>query len=149
MMQEVVPTEWYPNWEGKTAAIIASGPSTKTIPLDLLKDRSVHSIVINTSVRLAPWAEVLYACDGKWWRLNNGIRGFTGLKVTQDTDAVDLYPEIKLIKVIRHSDELILKHGYVGGGANSGFQALNLVVQWGAKRILLIGYDMRLDLGSH
>jgi hypothetical protein len=32
--------------------------------------------------------------------------------------------------------------GLVGGGGNSGFQALNLAAQFGARRIVLIGYDM-------
>lgn len=35
------------------------------------------------------------------------------------------------------------------GGGNSGFQALNLAVQFGAKRIILVGFDMRLDHGVH
>jgi hypothetical protein len=39
--------------------------------------------------------------------------------------------------------------GYVGAGGNSGFQCLNLAAQFGAKRILLVGYDMRVDLGEH
>jgi hypothetical protein len=31
--------------------------------------------------------------------------------------------------------------GTVGHGGNSGFQALNLAAQFGARRIVLIGYD--------
>lgn len=37
--------------------------------------------------------------------------------------------------------------GTVGGGGNSGFQALNLAVQFGARRIVLIGFDMQ-DIGG-
>lgn len=36
----------------------------------------------------------------------------------------------------------------VGSGGNSGFQALNLALQWGAVRILLIGFDMTDASGS-
>lgn len=39
--------------------------------------------------------------------------------------------------------------GIVGDGGNSGFQAINLAVQFGAARILLVGFDMRVDLGVH
>lgn len=39
--------------------------------------------------------------------------------------------------------------GTVGWGGNSGFHCLNLAVQMRPKRILLIGYDMRVDLGLH
>lgn len=37
----------------------------------------------------------------------------------------------------------------MGGGGNSGFQALNLVIQWGARRIILIGFDMTDSSGVH
>lgn len=39
--------------------------------------------------------------------------------------------------------------GVVGSGGNSGFQALNLVAQFGAKRIVLIGFDMHGADGLH
>lgn len=43
----------------------------------------------------------------------------------------------------------MIASGSSRGGGNSGFQALNLAVQFGAKRIILVGFDMRLDLGVH
>src|SRR5262245_16545450 len=39
--------------------------------------------------------------------------------------------------------------GYVGAGGNSGSQCLNLAVQFRPKLILLVGFDMRIDLGEH
>ena len=39
--------------------------------------------------------------------------------------------------------------GWIGSGRNSGFQALNLAIQFGANPILFLGLDMRLDAGSH
>lgn len=39
--------------------------------------------------------------------------------------------------------------GKTGWGANSGFQALNLAAQFRPRRIVLVGYDMRIDLGVH
>lgn len=39
--------------------------------------------------------------------------------------------------------------GTIGWGGNSGFQALNLAVQWGAARVVLVGYDMTLAHGTH
>jgi hypothetical protein len=44
-----------------------------------------------------------------------------------------------------HFDRL----GVIGGGGNSGFQALNLAVQFGARRIILIGFDMSDAGGVH
>jgi hypothetical protein len=39
--------------------------------------------------------------------------------------------------------------GVVGSGGNSGFQALNIAAQFGANRILLIGFDMHAANGVH
>lgn len=48
------------------------------------------------------------------------------------------------------SDKLeVARLGHVGWGGNSGFQALNLVVQWMCKRVVLVGFDMRTDRGLH
>ena len=39
--------------------------------------------------------------------------------------------------------------GEIGWGSNSGFQALNVAIQMGAARIILVGYDMSLEKGTH
>lgn len=39
--------------------------------------------------------------------------------------------------------------GVLGWGGNSGFHALNLAVQFGAQRIVLVGYDMHVSAGEH
>lgn len=39
--------------------------------------------------------------------------------------------------------------GLVGSGGNSGFQATNIVAQFGANRILLVGFDMHTASGVH
>lgn len=50
----------------------------------------------------------------------------------------------------RYSSEIQFeKVGTVGGGGNSGFQALNLAVQFGAAKIVLIGFDMDDAGGKH
>lgn len=51
---------------------------------------------------------------------------------------------------MRGCDEILVDQpGVLGDAGNSGFQAVNLAVQLGARRLLLIGFDMRLDLGIH
>jgi hypothetical protein len=142
--------DWWPQWRGETIAIIGSGPSAKKAGVDRLQYRT-RVIAINESWQLAPWADMIYACDGNWWKLHDGLKRFKGLKVTYDTQACDLYRDLHRIEIPdRKSDELLLEPlGYVGAGGNSGFQALNLAVQLGGKRILLVGYDMRVDLGEH
>lgn len=39
--------------------------------------------------------------------------------------------------------------GEIGWGGNSGFHAINLAMQFGCARIILVGYDMTLTHGNH
>lgn len=79
---------------------------------------------------------------------------FNGIKVCQDEKACTQY-NVNMLSLERHCDEIlvetagVLASGSKYGGGNSGFQALNLGVQFGARRIVLVGFDMRLDRGTH
>jgi hypothetical protein len=147
--------EWWPQWSGETVALIASGPTAKKANVAALKGRT-KIIAINESYQLCPWADALYACDADWWKLKHGVPEFHGLKISRASDAKDSpayrldYADVKKIKVERYGDKLELHDiGKIGSGGNGGFQALNLAVQFGATKIMLIGYDMRVDLGEH
>lgn len=39
--------------------------------------------------------------------------------------------------------------GIIGWGSNSGFQAVNLAIQFGAARVVLVGFDCSLEKGTH
>lgn len=141
--------DWWPDWEGQICAIIASGPTAKKAPIERLKGKA-KVIVINESYQLCPWADVLYGCDAAWWRMRCGVAGFNGMKISQDQDACAMYKEIRKVNVDKHSNDLMIGTiGNLGAGGNSGFQSLNLAVQFGVYKILLIGFDMRVDLGEH
>ena len=141
--------DWWPDWHGEACALVASGPTAKKSNIAVLRDRA-RVIAINESYQLCPWADALYACDGEWWTLKNGVPEFHGLKITQDPKACAKYPDVRRVDVDRYSNEIKLhERGHLGAGGNGGFQALNLAVQFGATKILLIGYDMRVDLGEH
>ncbi|MBZ9759480.1 hypothetical protein LB553_01075 [Mesorhizobium sp. CA8] len=75
---------------------------------------------------------------------------FDGLKLCFRDNGLAGFHDIRRIEINRREDKLQLgRIGLVGNGGNSGFQALNLAVQFGAKRILLIGLDMSLSGGVH
>lgn len=63
--------------------------------------------------------------------------------------------EVGRIRLKEACDALLVgEAGRIGAGSrysvgNSGFHALNLAVQFGARRIVLVGFDMRLDHGVH
>jgi hypothetical protein len=141
---------WFLDWTGEACAIVASGPSTKRVNVAALRGQ-MRVIAIKENVELCPWAEVVYGCDAAWWRNANGLPKYAGLKVSATPRVVTRFPDIYIVPVQDPScDRLVLAPlGTVGSGGNSGFQALNLAVQFGARRVLLIGFDMTDQFGVH
>lgn len=98
---------------------------------------------------LAPWADVLLASDSRWWREHPEAREFAGLKITVDPPGG--------CERLKMHDVISMKNGgpvlfddrktHLGGGGNSGFHAVHLAAHFGAKRILLCGFDMHMSEG--
>ncbi len=130
-------------WPGATFACLGGGPSLSLEQVEALR-RRVRVIAINDAWRLAPWAEVLYACDGRWWRKHGGVPSFAGLKVTLSNSAAQVaaWPEIEVLENTGTEGLETQPHG-LRTGRNGGYQAINLAVHLGARRILLLGYDMK------
>lgn len=53
------------------------------------------------------------------------------------------------VEVSNHDKFEFVRPSVIGSGGNSGFQALNLAAQFGATKILLIGFDMHIAAGVH
>lgn len=141
--------DWWPDWTGETVVIVASGPSAKGVDLAPARGRA-RFMATNTSWLLAPWADILHACDYAWWREHKGCPAFEGLKTTVDRVAPVYYPDVKLIGCRRGDDRLILdQKGVVGWGGNSGFHCINLAAQFGVSKIILVGFDMSIAAGLH
>lgn len=139
--------DWYPDWTGETVAVIAAGESAGRVPLAGLQG-AARAIVVNNSWRLAPWADLLYAADGRWWdAYPAAARDFAGIKVTADK-LVAARLGLHRLTVLEgeHAHRLSLEPGVVGHGGHGGFQAVNLAIQLGARRVLLVGLDLR---GGH
>jgi len=142
--QRLLP--WMPDWEDECVAIVASGASVKKEEVALLKDR-IHVVAVNNSFELCPWAEMLYACDSKWWQAKKGVASFKGIKVSGDKETIKSFPDVNQVE-IRRSAGLIVqtmlfdKIGEIGAGGNSGFQVLNILAQIGVSCVALLGFDM-------
>lgn len=138
-----------PAWRGETCVCIASGPSLTQADVDAVRGRA-RVIVINTSIRMAPWADVLWAVDAIWFEWYPEHQQFSGLKYSLDS-----HP--KGPPIFRPADVRLLKEGLRLGlsrdpavlhhGGNSGYSAINLAVHLGVSRILLLGYDMQFTGG--
>ena len=142
--------QWYPDWEGETVVVVASGPSAVDIPLDEGIGRAKF-VAINRSVDLCPWADVYYCCDFQWWAKYDGCQNFRGLKVCVDYRIRDK-PKwgVNFLNCAKPDDRLIMDRiGTVGWGGNSGFNCLNWVAQLKPAKIILVGFDMTKAWGSH
>jgi hypothetical protein len=86
----------------------------------------------------------MYACDYAWWKLHFSQVEFEGERWTQDLRA---YREFGLSWVLG-SSKSGLGSDCVHFGGNSGYQAINLAYLWGAKRIVLLGFDAKPVAGK-
>lgn len=136
-----------PEWQrAERAIIIGSGPSLTDQQLVLCAHAQhpgrTKIIAVNNTCERAPFADVAYwgdytavkhyiaklgHCCVEWW---SGSR-----------TASERYP--KRVKWARSAHREGLGDGMIHLNGNSGVQALNLAACWGAKRIVLVGFDMK------
>jgi hypothetical protein len=95
---------------------------------------------------MAPWADILYACDGAWWDryFEEASSVFRGELWTIDKRAHISYG----VHFVDGDDRKGLGRDKVFYGSNGGYQAINLVYLFGASRIVLLGFDMQKTGGK-
>jgi len=146
-----VRPDWFLDWSGLACAVIASGPSAKKANIGALRGK-MPTIAIKENIELCPWADVVYGCDAAWWKNSQGLPEYKGLKVAFDRRLQGQFPDIKFVEIDAEKkvDRILVERpGLIGSGGNSGFQAVNLAVQFGASRILLVGFDLHDRGGVH
>ena len=136
-------------WEGDTVALIGGGASVTETQVAIARRVAQRIIVVNNAYQLAPDADVLYFADTQWWNWHKDdarFINFEGEKIslfgngagTEDAD----------VHIVRQIGGRGISTDPAGvmTGSNGGYQALNIAVLAGAKRILLLGIDMK---GKH
>lgn len=133
-------------WSG-LCIVAASGPSLTPEVASLCRGHRV--IAVNDVYRLLPEADVLYACDRAWWEHHKGCPDVAGERWTSHSlapknDKREIAGRFGL-RVVEGADRLGFSRdpGLIHYGNNSGYQAVNLAILWGADPIVLVGFDMR------
>ena len=129
----------------------------------------MHAIAVNDQYLVAPSADVLYFADARWWewhhqglakswpwasftaeQVRERFASFAGQKATIDGTGM-MVPDPAVFMLHNHGREgLSEQPNGLHTGMNGGYQAINLAVLAGARRVLLAGYDMRFPGGrSH
>ena len=88
----------------------------------------------------------MYACDLHWWDVYAGElkRDFAGELWTQDEKAAKKYGLHRMPGV----SHVGLGREMIHFGNNSGYQAINLAYLFGATKIILLGFDMKVEDGK-
>jgi hypothetical protein len=124
--------------------VVATGPSLTNAAAKACN--GWPTIAVNDAYRLLPEADVLYSGDRHWWRYHGSVPSFRGERWAGDSVA-SMADELGL-NIVPVVDEpgFSFQPGVLHSGGNSGFQAVNLAIQFGATKIVLIGFDMH---GGH
>lgn len=143
-------------WRGATVVCIASGPSLTKADCDVVRDARAQglckAITVNTSLERAPFADVLYASDYKWWAHYGEMvrRGrwsaFAGECWTCSQPAAQRM-HLQFIRG-EQGGGLSRRAGTIRLGGNSGHAMLSLAIEFGAARVVLLGYDMQRTGGA-
>lgn len=131
----------------KRVGIIASGPSATAQDAAKLRAVCDEVIAINDSYRLCLESDHLYGTDMRWWKyaLEDVRRHFHGNLWTQRVGWTE-EPEALGIACLESSngDGLCTEEGKVFTGQNSGYAAINLAYHFGAKTVILLGFDLMM-----
>ena len=108
--------------------VLATGPSVTVSDVAYIKGRCKVAAV-SDAFRLAPWADILVSHDRAWWEHNKDAKTFKGRRFCAQE--------------IREAEQF---KGHVHLGRNSGLMAMCVARFLGAKRLFLLGFDMK---GTH
>lgn len=133
-------------WPNSTIFILGGGPSIKDLDLDLIKE--IWPVIsCNLAFIDYPWVDVMYFGDCKvhTWvsekgRYCNQFVKYQGLKISCCPDTRD-DPDIKTL--FRLPKGITTDKRSIGWNVNSGGSAINLAYHFGARRVILLGFDMK------
>jgi hypothetical protein len=114
-----------------------------------------HVIGINNAYKIGDWIDVCFFGDCTWYLLHKlQLERFPGLLVTCcprfETKNQRQMEGIKyLAKDKDHTQGISPNPSKVSWNNNSGAAAISLAYHFGAKRIMLLGFDMNMDKWSH
>lgn len=134
-------------WQSSTAYILGGGPSLKSMDLSPLHDKRV--IGVNNAYQLGDWVDVCWFGDSQWYdNHRERLEQFPGMRVHCCNRHADR-PGTK--RIMRGKPVGIdPRPSFIAWNGNSGASAINLAYHFGAKRVVLLGFDMKFgDLGEN
>lgn len=135
-----------PVFAGRTIAVLGAGPSLTAADIERVRSAGWPMVAVNNAHELAPDAAVHFFTDVRWHRWygqSAAYRAFRGIRATLENWRIAASdPDLRAL--INHAREgLCFTPGRICNGGSSGYAAMNLALQLGAARLVLLGFDMR------
>jgi hypothetical protein len=119
-------------------------PSTYSPYMKALHDK--HVIGINVAYLIGNWIDMVFFGDNKFFLRNKAqLATWPGLKISCFSE-MSKYEWIKYVpRDNSHKQGISPNAGAVAWNCNSGAAAISIAANAGAKRIFLLGFDMKLN----
>lgn len=154
-------------WDGGDAWIIGGGPSVPrqfdvpeeiirkvtagTLPpsayspyMKILHDK--HVIAVNMAYRIGDWIDaVIFGDSGYFAKERATLATFPGLRISCNPVSKAEHWVKTLGRDGQKSKGISTNPTMISWNGNTGAAAINLAVHFGAKRIMLLGFDMNID----
>lgn len=129
-------------WNDETCYILGGGPSLDSEQVDKLNGK--HVIAVNYAYKLAFFADVLFFGDCWWFeKQRKSLESFSGAIITTCEYEINTFNRVIHVRHKLNGFGLTTNRNSVYWNLNAGACAVNVAVHLGAKRIVLLGFDMR------
>jgi hypothetical protein len=134
-------------WPDSTVFIIGGGPSVAE--MDLSKIHEKRCIGVNQAYKLGAWVNVVWFGDKQWYSGQlPDILNYHGLIITcaQEARNDKRWKRVKYVGRSRASgiESHENKRNCIAWNGNSGASAINLAYWFGAKKVVLLGFEQSL-----
>ncbi len=132
-------------FKNKTVFILGGGPSLPDLVQGL--DLSTTPVIgINNAFRLGKWVDVCWFADARffWWH-KDALSYYQGLILTYNRHPENLpsLDRMQNVNIVNGRSGHGLSNTCIKFNASSGGSSINVAFQLGAKRVVLLGFDMR------
>jgi hypothetical protein len=137
-----------PDWAGQTAVFIGNGLSLEDVDLSVLAGTGFRVMVTNGGFTLYPNADQLMCSDKHYLATDPPFGEYLGpqIIVTQPDSVVRPDPRMVFMKrsfIEGHRGDIFADPGVLVEGHTSTATSISAAVLRGAKRILLLGVDLK------
>lgn len=126
-------------WAGRSVAVLATGPSLTKEDCEAVRAAGCITVGVNSAWMLAPWVDVLYAGDNRYWKANIKAIDAAGIQAKRYSRSSKAEKAVgaKYVKT------------RLGQDYNSGQMAVELAIRREAAVVILLGFDCSVRNGLH